>query len=385
MDKSLKIIVLGSTGSIGTQMLDIARKNRERISIVGLSANSNWELLADQIKEFQPEFAALTNGKNRDDFIALTGVGSTLFGYSMDEIVHFIAESDADIVLNSLVGYAGFLPTLTALQSGKKVALANKESLVVGGELLKPYLGMDNAKIIPVDSEHSAIFQCLVGEPRESIEKLIITASGGPFRKYSISDLKNVTVETALKHPNWSMGAKITIDSSTMMNKGLEVIEAYWLFGLSMDKISAVIHPQSIIHSMVTFVDGSTKAQLGIPDMRVPIQYAITYPNRWEFETPRIDWSKSHEWGFEPIDHQKFPCFALALESIQTGGFAPTVLNASNEVAVSRFLNREIPYIGISEIVRKSLHEIVCNDEFTTSTIHEIDKETRRFATKLTI
>jgi 1-deoxy-D-xylulose-5-phosphate reductoisomerase len=385
MNNPLKIIVLGSTGSIGTQMLDIARSNKERIAIVGLTANSNWELLADQVSEFNPEFAALTHAKNRTNLISKIGVSNTNYSFSIEEIVDYIEGSDADIVVNSLVGYAGFTPTLAALQSGKKVALANKESLVVGGELLKPYLGLSDAKIIPVDSEHSAIFQCLVGEPLESVEKLIITASGGPFRNHTIAELKNVTVETALKHPNWSMGAKITIDSSTMMNKGLEVIEAYWLFGLPMDKISAVIHPQSIIHSMVTFVDGSTKAQLGIPDMRVPIQYAITYPNRWAFDAPRLDWTKSHEWTFEPIDHNKFPCYALALESIEMGGFAPAVLNASNEVAVSRFLNREIPYIGISEIVRKCLLKMVCNDEVTASTIHEIDNETRRFATKLTI
>lgn len=385
MNSPLKIIVLGSTGSIGTQMLDIARNNKEKISIIGLTANSNWELLADQVSEFNPEFAALTNEKNRANFISKIAKKTTKFAFTLEEIVDYIIGSDADMVVNSLVGYAGFSPTLAALKSGKKVALANKESLVVGGELLRPYLGHTDAKIIPVDSEHSAIFQCLIGEPPESIEKLIITASGGPFRNHTYEDLKKVTVETALKHPNWSMGAKITIDSSTMMNKGLEVIEAYWLFGLPMYKISAVIHPQSIIHSMVTFVDGSTKAQLGIPDMRIPIQYAITYPDRWEFDAPRLDWSKSHEWSFEPIDHDRFPCFALALESIDRGGFAPAVLNASNEVAVSRFLNREIPYIGISEIVRRCLLKIECNDEITTSSIHEIDKETRRFATKLTI
>jgi 1-deoxy-D-xylulose-5-phosphate reductoisomerase len=385
VDKPVKIIVLGSTGSIGTQVLDIARFHNEKVTIIGLTAHSNWELLADQVAEFKPEFAALSTEKYRHDFTSKVGNSDTEFAFSMADIIDFIRESDADIVLNSFVGYAGFEPTLAALQSGKKVALANKESLVVGGELLKPYLGLNDAKLIPVDSEHSAIFQCLVGEPTDSVEKLIITASGGPFRKFSKKDLENVTVETALKHPNWSMGAKITIDSSTMMNKGLEIIEAYWLFGLPLGKIDAVIHPQSIVHSMVTFADGSTKAQLGLPDMRVPIQYALTFPNRWEFETPRIDWSKSHEWNFEPIDTEIFPCFAHALESIQMGGFAPAILNASNEVAVSRFLNREIPYIAISKIVQKCLEEITCKDELTASSIQVIDSETRRFATKLTI
>ncbi len=380
-----KLILLGSTGSIGTQALEIARAHPDRIEIVGLSAHSNWELLASQIYEFNPDFAVLTNDLVDHKLERLKGCTRTKIYFTQTDMLSLIEDTEADIVLNSLVGFSGFLPTLHALKSGKRVALANKESLVVGGELLQDYLKPMSPKIFPVDSEHSAIFQSLVGEPVNRIEKLVITASGGPFRTYAIQDMSGITIESALAHPNWSMGAKITIDSSTMMNKGLEVIEAKWLFDLNLNQIEAVIHPQSIIHSMVTFKDGSTKAQLGIPDMKVPIQYALSYPDRWESDVPRIDWSKMHSWNFEPLDHQKFPCFSLALKSLEEGGFAPVVLNAANEIAVARFLNKEIPYIGISNVVEQSLNMVNYNGLVSVSSILEVDRLTREFAQKTTI
>lgn len=377
------ILVLGSTGSIGTQTLDIVRTHRHRLRVSGLSAGSNWLLLAQQIREFSPDFAVLCDATHKADFLEVVGTTRTNLYFGPQHLNQLAEEPSVDLVINSLVGFSGFMPTWHALKSGKMVALANKESLVVGGELLKSYLGFQNPSIFPIDSEHSAILQCLLGEALSSVEKIIITASGGPFRNHTLAELRQVTVESALKHPNWTMGAKITIDSSTLMNKGLEVMEAYWLFGVGLDKIEAVIHPQSMIHSMVTFSDGSTKAQLGIPDMRVPIQYALTYPDRWNYDAPRLDWTQSHQWTFEPVDQERFPCYRLALESLQAGGFAPAVLNAANEVAVSRFLNKEIPYIAISETVAQTLNVIQPSDTLRVETIIEADKRARQFAQNL--
>lgn len=383
--EKVRVILLGSTGSIGTQALDIARKNANKIQIVGLSAHSNWKLLRDQVYEFDPEFAVLTDPRGKSDFESVAACTHTKFYYDIDDMLKLIRDTEADIVLNSLVGFSGFLPTLSALESGKRVALANKESLVVGGELLREYLQPMSPRIFPVDSEHSAIFQSLVGEPVNRVEKLVITASGGPFRTYSVADMNGVTVESALKHPNWSMGSKITIDSATMMNKGLEVIEAKWLFDLPLDRIEAVIHPQSIIHSMATFVDGSTKAQLGVPDMRVPIQYALSFPDRWVSDVPRINWDLSQQWTFEPVNLDKFPCFKLAQNAIESGGIAPVVLNASNEIAVKRFLNKEIPYIGISKVVSESLDFISSDIHISRELILDIDQKTRHFAKKVRV
>lgn len=383
--EKVRVILLGSTGSIGTQALDIARKHSNKIQIVGLSAHSNWKLLRDQVYEFDPEFAVLTDPSVRSDFESVAACTHTRFYYNIDDMLKLIRDTQADVVLNSLVGFSGFLPTLTSLEAGKRVALANKESLVVGGELLRDYLQPMSPRIFPVDSEHSAIFQSLVGEPINRVEKLVITASGGPFRTYSVTDLYGVTVESALKHPNWSMGSKITIDSATMMNKGLEVIEAKWLFDLPLDKIEAVIHPQSIIHSMATFVDGSTKAQLGVPDMKVPIQYALSYPDRWTSDVPRINWDMSQQWTFEPVDLEKFPCFNLAKMALASGGVAPVVLNASNEIAVERFLNKEIPYIGISKVVSESLDFISSESHISRELILDIDQKTRDFAKKVRV
>jgi 1-deoxy-D-xylulose-5-phosphate reductoisomerase len=379
------IFLLGSTGSIGTQTLDVIRTNPDRLTVFGLTANRNWKLLAQQVNEFKPKVAVLADVSAESEFRKATSGTNTILYFGADHITELVASSEIDVVLNSLVGFSGFIPTCKALEHGKRVALANKESLVVGGELIKEHLGLQNIRVFPVDSEHSAILQCLVGESIDSVEKLVITASGGPFRDYTVDQLKHVTVEKALKHPNWEMGAKITIDSATMMNKGLEVIEACWLFGLPLNKVEAVIHPQSIIHSMVIFNDGSAKAQLGIPDMRLPIQYALSYPARWSGEVPRVDWTKAHSWTFRPIDLNLYPCFKLALQAYESGGYYPAVLNAANEIAVSRFLNKEIPYIGISRIVQKSLEKISGSDALSVESITEIDKYSRQFAKTLTI
>lgn len=282
--------------------------------------------------------------------------------------------------MNSLVGFSGFIPTIEALKSGKKVALANKESLVVGGEYIRTILDQYSGTLIPVDSEHSAMLQSIVGEKSENIEKIIITASGGPFRELTKEQMQKVTLEQALDHPNWDMGAKITIDSATMMNKGLEIIEAKWLFDIPVSKIEPVIHPQSIIHSIVTFVDGSSKAQLGPPDMKVPIIYALTYPDRLALDTPRMNWTIEHELTFAPVDYEKFPCLKLAINAIEEGGVAPAVLNAANEVAVKRFLDREINYIDIPKIVEGCLSKMVLSHDVEIDSLIEIDKEARQMA-----
>ncbi|MFU8859981.1 MAG: 1-deoxy-D-xylulose-5-phosphate reductoisomerase [Cyclonatronaceae bacterium] len=375
--KQIKLSILGSTGSIGTQALEIIRANPDQFHIVALTGNSNWKLLAAQVNEFNPEIAVLTDASNASPFReAVKNKGTTLlFGY--EELVNISARSGHDLVLNALVGFSGFIPTIKALEVGHKVALANKESLVVGGEILVKYVNNNHNRLIPVDSEHSAILQCLVGEPSLQIEKITVTASGGPFRTWSHEQMKKITVKDALNHPNWDMGAKITIDSATMMNKGLEIIEAHWFFDVPPGNIEAVIHPQSIIHSMVTFTDGSTKAQMGLPDMKLPIQYALTYPDRQYLDSPRLDWSKAQQLSFEPVDYQRFPCLKLAEDALAEGGVAPAILNASNEIAVARFLNGEISYIDIPRIVRYCLDNRSSSVEVTLDNLIQTDKETR--------
>lgn len=379
------IFLLGSTGSIGTQTLEIVRANPNKFNVFGLTANTNARLLANQIREFKPKVAVLADTTQEQILRNLVGETETTLFFGISSVRELIQDSSYDIVLNSLVGFSGFIPTVEALKAGKTVALANKESLVVGGELLKSHLSGTTKKLLPVDSEHSALLQCLIGEEQNEIEKMLITASGGPFRTYTKQQMSEITVEQALNHPNWSMGSKITIDSATMMNKGLEIIEAYWLFDLPLEKIVPVIHPQSIIHSMVTFTDGSTKAQMGYPDMKVPIQYALTWPNRLPLETPRMDFNKLRELTFEPVDFERFPCLKLAMDAISEGGYAPAVLNASNEVAVERFLAGEIPYITISEIVEKSLENIHCSEILSVETLTQIDNDAREFAGNLRI
>ncbi len=380
--KKQKLAILGSTGSIGTQVLEVVRQHPNSFEIVALTANGNWELLARQINEFNPAYGLICEEQSFSDFKNAVHTNTELL-CGADEIVHIAASDEVDTVLNSLVGFSGFIPTVKALKAGKKVALANKESLVVGGAIINQLLKEGKSSLVPVDSEHSAMLQSIVGEDPASIEKIVITASGGPFRDYSMEQLKTVTCEQALKHPNWEMGAKVTIDSATMMNKGLEIIEAKWLFDIPASNIEPVIHPQSIIHSIVTFIDGSSKAQLGPPDMKVPIIYALTYPGRLALNTPRMDWSKVQELTFTPVDYGKFPCLKLAIESAEKGGVAPTVLNAANEVAVKRFLNKEINYIGISKIVGKCLEKIDTDKPVETGTLIETDKETRELAAQI--
>jgi len=375
------LAILGSTGSIGTQALDIVRQHPDKFEVIALTAHSNWGLLAQQIKEFTPSFAVISNEDHLDDLKAIVSGVEVIAG--SENLPSIASLDEADIILNSLVGFAGFESTVEAIRSGKKIALANKESLVVGGALINQELLKSDAELIPVDSEHSAMLQCLVGESMDDIEKIIITASGGPFREFSKQQMEEVTVEQALNHPNWSMGAKITIDSSTMMNKGLEIIEAHWLFDIPVEKIEPVVHPQSIIHSMVTFVDGSSKAQLGLPDMKVPIIYALSYPERLDLDTPRMNWQEAQNLTFEPVDFERFPCVKLAMDSLKQSDYAPAVLNAANEVAVDRFLNKEIGYTSISKIVEKSLAKIESSDSLNVETLKEIDKETRIYAASI--
>ena len=375
-----KIAIFGSTGSIGTQALEILNQKPELFDVGVLSANNNYEKLAAQANQFRPDVIALGNMDHKSDFENLLAYIPEKILYGTEILEHVAAEEDYDLLLNSLVGFAGFMSTFLALKREKKVALANKESLVVGGEILTKLPAFHENKLIPVDSEHSAMLQCLVGENRDTIKKIIITASGGPFRDFSREEMEQITVEDALNHPNWEMGAKITIDSSTMMNKGLEIIEAMWFFGLPIEHIQPIIHPQSIIHSIIEFSDGSSKAQLGPPDMKVPILYALTYPERVDCLNETLDYTSSMNLELKPVDFEKFPCLQLAIESAKLGGFAPAVLNAANEVAVDRFLEKEIRYIDIPKIIESSLRNITSNKELTPEALQDIDRETRKFA-----
>jgi len=377
--KEQNLVILGSTGSIGEQALDIVDEHSDRFNVLALSCNTNWRKLAEQVNRFHPQYALLCDSENFDDFSAALTVDTEILVGS-DALGELATLEKADVILNSLVGFSGFEPTCKALKAGKKVALANKESLVVGGAIINRLLKEYSGRLVPVDSEHSAMLQCLVGESNESINKLIITASGGPFREWTLEQMKDITVKDALNHPNWSMGSKITIDSATMMNKGLEIIEAYWLFDLPLSKIEAVVHPQSIVHSVIEFVDGSSKAQLGPPTMKVPILYALTYPDRISMNAPTLDWREAFDLNFEPVDYEKFPCIKLAIDAIEEGGFKPAVLNAANEVAVERFLNEEIPYIGISNIIETCLERSHSQEELTIQTLKEIDREARELA-----
>lgn len=378
--KFKKIAILGSTGSIGTQTLELVRDNLDKFGIYGITAFKNWKLLAHQINEFHPRVAVIGDQRHYELVKEAVTYKETELFWGKDAILNLVSDDSVDLVLNGLVGFAGFLPTLRAIKTGKRVALANKESLVVGGELIRQHIGDNENQIIPVDSEHSAIFQCLTGENKDRIEKLVLTASGGPFRSWSLERMKTVTVKQALHHPNWNMGAKITVDSATMMNKGLEVIEARWLFGIPASRIDTIVHPQSVVHSMVTFVDGSTKAQLGPPDMKVPILYALTYPDRIQTDLPRLDWSDIHKLTFEKVDLKRFPCIRLAREALESGGYAPVILNASNEIAVKRFLNEEIGYIDIARVIESCLEKLDISQPLNEETLLEMDSEARRLA-----
>jgi 1-deoxy-D-xylulose-5-phosphate reductoisomerase len=338
--------------------------------------------LGDQINRYKPQFAVIAEVAHFPNLKEYTkNSGTTVFG-GHDQIMLAQREIGKATTVNALVGYSGFQPSYTALESGGKLCLANKESLVVGGEIITRQLEK-GGHLLPVDSEHSAIFQCLAGERMEDVAELILTASGGPFRTLPAADMASITVEQALRHPNWSMGSKITIDSATLMNKGLEVIEAFWLFGIPLERLKAVIHPQSIIHSMVKFVDGSIKAQLGMPDMHLPILYALSHPVRWPYAAKPMPWESAVSMTFEPVDETRFPCFRLSREALQAGGYAPAVLNAANEVAVHRFLKREIGYIHIPQTVSACLESCRFPGAVSPSGLEEADAETRRFASSL--
>lgn len=350
-----KIAILGSTGFIGTQTLDVVREHSDELQVVALAAGSNKERLKEQIKEFHPKLVSLSDEKKAQELKEELAGEQVEVVCGMEGLIEVAGADSADVVVTAVVGMMGILPTMEAIKKGKDIALANKETLVTAGHLIIPMAKEYGVSILPVDSEHSAIFQSLQGEPKAALDKILLTASGGPFRGKSAEFLETVTLEDALNHPNWSMGPKITIDSSTMVNKGLEVMEAKWLFGVDYSQIEVVIQPQSIIHSMVQYVDGAIIAQLGTPDMRVPIEYALFYPERRSLSGDRLDFSKLSQITFEKPDYKVFRGLSLAIEAGKTGGTMPTVFNAANERAVAKFLKGEIKYTDIVRSIEKCM------------------------------
>ena len=350
-----KIAILGSTGSIGIQTLEVIDQHSDKFQVEVLTANKNSELLIQQSLKYQPNAVVIVDESKYNEVKQALASSDIKVFCGETSLADIVSMSTIDQVVMALVGYSGLKPTYNALLSNKRVALANKEVLVVGGELIMNLMSKTKSSIYPVDSEHSAIFQCLVGESFNTIEKLILTASGGPFRKFSIQELGNVTVSQALKHPNWTMGAKVTIDSASMMNKGLEVIEAHWLFGITADKIEVMIHPESVIHSMVQFADGSIKAQLGIPDMKLPILYAMSYPERLTLNEKRLDLCEYSSLNFEKPDFKKFRNLEIAYETLRQGGIIPCVMNAANEIAVDAFLKNRVKFTDIPKIIEQCI------------------------------
>ena len=379
--KKKQIAILGSTGSIGTQALKVIEEHPDLYEAYALTANNQVELLAEQARKFMPAAVVIANEAK---YLALKEMLADLpiqVYAGADALCEIVEAKPIDVVLASMVGYAGLRPTMNAIRAGKAIALANKETLVVAGELINALAQQYKTPILPVDSEHSAIFQCL--EPNNALEKVILTASGGPFRKFTMEQLQHVTKVQALKHPNWEMGAKITIDSATMMNKGFEVIEAKWLFGVRPDQIEVVVHPQSIIHSMVQYEDGAVKAQLGMPDMRLPIQYAFSYPQRIKASFDRLDFSKMTELTFEQPDTNRFRCLALAYEALNRGGNMACIVNAANEVVVSAFLKDRIPFLRMSEVIEQSMAKVPFIQTPTYEDYVATDAEARRVAESL--
>jgi 1-deoxy-D-xylulose-5-phosphate reductoisomerase len=378
-----RIAILGSTGSIGTQTLEVIKQNPERFELYAITGNNNVDLLVKQAREFLPEVVCVANESLYQQVKdALNDLPIKVFS-GKESIAEMVQMQPIDIVVTAMVGYAGLLPTIRAIEAGKTIALANKETLVVAGELICDLAQKYNALILPVDSEHSAIFQCLAGECNSKIEKILLTASGGPFRTFSFDALKSVTAKQALKHPNWEMGAKITIDSASMMNKGFEVIEAKWLFGLNAEQIEVLVHPQSIVHSMVQFADGAIKAQLGAPDMKLPIQYALTYPERIEADFPRVDFTKTTQLTFEKPDLQKFRNLQFAFDAMKKGGNLPCILNAANEVVVKAFLEERISFLQMSELIEFAMRKVEFIAQPTYEDYVETDKKTRIFVSEL--
>lgn len=379
-----KVFILGSTGSIGINCLNVISNLKDEFKVTGLTVNSNTELLLEQIKLFKPEVVAVKDEQCAKKISGKIPKNCNLL-VGEDGLVKAAVEAEYDIFMGAMVGFAGLAPTIEAVKRGKRIALANKETLVVAGEIVTDLCRANGSEIIPVDSEHSAIYQCLVGENLNEVEKLILTASGGPFREKDKSFFESATVDEALNHPNWKMGNKITIDSATMMNKGLEVIEAHWLFGLPADKIEIVIHPQSIIHSMVQFVDGSMKAQMGLPDMKLPIQYALTFPERMRNQFERTNLSSISSLTFYEPDFCKFECLKLAFDALKSGGTAACILNAANEVAVGKFLHKEIKFSHISLLIKKALDKIENKLSPDLKTIFECDRQTREFINSISL
>ncbi len=380
MNHTKKIAILGSTGSIGTQALNVIRRHRDLFAVEVLCAGSNADLLVQQALEFEPNAVVIADEKKYPTVKeALEPQGIKVFA-GVSSMVDLMEMESIDMVLAAIVGFAGLRPTLRAIEQGKPVALANKETMVVAGSIVTAAALRHHVPILPVDSEHSAIFQCLVGEGSE-VDKILLTASGGPFRGRTRADLATVTLEQALKHPNWSMGRKVTIDSASLMNKGLEVIEAKWLFGVEADDIEVLVHPQSVVHSMVQFRDGSIKAQLGVPTMETPIQYAFSFPDRIESHLPRLDFANYPSLTFERPDRETFRCLDLAYSAIRRGGNIPCVMNAANEVAVQRFIDGQIGFLDIADFVESAMQQAPFIPNPTLEDLLETDKNIRESLT----
>ncbi len=376
------IAVLGSTGSIGTQTLDIVRNNTDELKIKVLAAGSNVELIEKQIREFKPEIAVLYKADKANELKIKTADTGVKVLSGMDGMIEAATFDDVDTVVTSMVGMIGIKPTIAAIKAGKNIALANKETLVTAGHIIMPLIKEHKVSLLPVDSEHSAIFQSMNGENRKRISKILLTASGGPFRGKSYEELKNVTLEDALKHPNWAMGQKITVDSATLVNKGLEVMEAAWLFDVDVSMIQVVVHPQSVIHSMVEYEDTAVIAQLGCPDMRLPIQYALFYPDRRFLDAKKLDFFEMKSLTFEKPDMDTFKGLKFAMEAAEFGGSMPTVFNASNEEAVAMFLNKKIGFLDIYRIIEESMnrHTVISNPDIDT--VLSVERDTREFIRK---
>lgn len=376
-----KICILGSTGSIGTQALDVIEQHPDLYEAYILTAYNNADLIIQQARKFQPEAVVIANENNYAKVSeALADLPIKVYA-GAKALCDVVQDNNVDIVLASMVGFAGLEPTIAAIKAKKTIALANKETLVVAGDLITRLAHEYQVPILPVDSEHSAIFQCL--EPGNRIDKILLTCSGGPFRKFDAAQIKHVTKTDALAHPTWNMGAKITIDSATLMNKGFEVIEAKWLFGVRPDQIQVVVHPQSVIHSAVQFEDGAVKAQLGVPDMRLPIQYAFSYPQRLSLNGDRLDLFQMQSLTFEAPDTERFPCLRLAYEALNKGGNVPCIVNAANEIVNRAFIDDRIPYTRIAEIIEQTMNKIPFSADSSLNTYLETDKEARAYASSL--
>jgi 1-deoxy-D-xylulose-5-phosphate reductoisomerase len=379
-----RIAILGSTGSIGTQSLDVIEQNPDAFEVEVLTANNNVDLLIRQAKKFQPNVVVIAN-KEKYRVVSDALANEDIKVYAGEEALNQVVEMDTiDLVLTAMVGYSGLIPTYNAIKAGKNIALANKETMVVAGEIITKMAHENKVEILPVDSEHSAIFQCLVGEFLNPIEKIYLTCSGGPFRGKTLDELQNVSVDDALDHPNWDMGAKITIDSATLMNKGFEVIEAHWLFGLPSSKIDVIVHPQSIIHSLVQFEDGSMKAQMGLPDMKLPIQYAMGFPNRIKNNFPRFNFLDFPSLDFEQPNTKIFRNLALSFEAMEKGGNVPCVLNAANEIVVEAFLKRKIKFLQMSDIIEEAIEKVAFIKTPGLNDLIDTNNETRRITKLLT-